>query len=431
MKRLQIQIREHDKLHIGVFDSAKPSVTLGQAEELCKLKDIHGFDVFKWINQHMLCAQQYVGTIQIGELTVEILPKIESSVGVQSISMIRHNLVGMLMVALSLDISEGDIANTGFQRIGILEILIRLFCNKLFKQVHGGLVRRYVGQEGNYPVLRGRLAITEQVRFNAANPQRLYCRFDEFLEDIALNQILKAAVRILLKASKDLTNQRQLAELLLVFAGITDVPPSALPWDKISFDRLNERYRASFLLAKLFLKGTPPDVTSGRTSGFSLLFDMNTLFEEYIGRMTTRLVRAKGMQVNLQGPHRFLARVASSGRAAFAMKPDIVIAKESKAICIVDTKWKQLTIDESREGAAQSDLYQMYAYANNYECSDVTLLYPHHVSLGLQPGVRANYQLNRWVGGHTSNGIACVKVATIDLSDLNLVSNQLLALFNL
>ena len=216
----------------------------------------------------------------------------------------------------------------------------------------------------------------------------------------------------------------------MVFEGISDIATTALPWDKVSFDRLNERYRATYLLARLFLKGTPPDVTSGRTSGFSLLFDMNRLFEEYIGRITSQLVRAHGMHVSLQGPQRFLAQVASSGRNAFAMRPDIVVSKSNETIRIIDTKWKQLNVDELREGASQSDLYQMYAYANNYECSDVTLLYPHHAFLGISPGIRASYQLHKWIGTPAGKTIACVKVATIDLSDLNFVSNQLRTLFN-
>jgi 5-methylcytosine-specific restriction enzyme subunit McrC len=35
-------------------------------------------------------------------------------------------------------------------------------------------------------------------------------------------------------------------------------------------------------LVELFLKGTPPDVTGGNAQSFSLFFDMNVLFEEYI-----------------------------------------------------------------------------------------------------------------------------------------------------
>ena len=57
----------------------------------------------------------------------------------------------------------------------------------------------------------------------------------------------------------------------------------------------------------------------------------------------------------------------SKGNGAFAMKPDIVGVREGGYEWILDTKWKMLSQDEWREGVAQSDLYQMYAYASCYD----------------------------------------------------------------
>lgn len=44
----------------------------------------------------------------------------------------------------------------------------------------------------------------------------------------------------------------------------------------------------------------------------------------------------------------------------------------------LDTKWKHLLSDEegSKNGVSQADIYQLYAYANRYECSDNVLLFP-------------------------------------------------------
>lgn len=412
-----ISVREFGKLHIGELDPGRPSITSSQATHLRSLKRVHGFDIFKFVNENTLSAQQYVGATQVGALTVEVLPKIE---GIADTT-IRRNLVAMLSVALDLEISEGDVAKVATQNHGILEVLIRLFCDKLFAQVHRGLVRRYEGREENLPLLRGKLGVKEQVRLNAANPERLYCRFDEFQEDNPLNQILKAAVRLLLKASRELTNQRQLAELMLIFEGVSDVPRHSLPWHRIAFDRLNERYKPSYKLAQLFLTNTPPDVSGGGVQGFSLFFEMNSLFEEYVGRIARRVFRPEGYQVALQGPTRYLALDESSKRDVFAMKPDVVGLKDRAPQWIMDTKWKELSQEEAKEGVSQSDLYQMYAYANCYACSDVVLVYPHHAGMGATAGVRTSYQLKSWTGG----GVARIRVATLDLSDLKSVPGQL------
>lgn len=387
---------------------------------------MHGFDIFKFVNENTLSAQQYVGATQVGALTVEVLPKVE---GIGETTM-RRNLVAMLSVALDLEISEGDVAKVATQNHGILEVLIRLFCDKLFAQVHRGLVRRYEGREENLPLLRGKLGVKEQVRLNAANPERLYCRFDEFQEDNPLNQILKAAIRLLLKASRELTNQRQLAELMLIFEGVSDVPRHSLPWHRIAFDRLNDRYRPAYKLAQLFLTNTPPDVSGGGVQGFSLFFEMNSLFEEYVGRIARRVFRPEGYQVVLQGPQRYLAIDERTGWDAFKMKPDVVGLKDRMPLWIMDTKWKELSLEEAKEGVSQSDLYQMYAYANCYACNDVVLVYPHHSNMGPTAGLRASYQLKSWAGNTAQDGVARIRVATLDLSDLNTVPRQLSAIFH-
>ena len=414
-----ISVREYEKLHVGEFDPTRPSVTPQHAEVLTNLKPVYGFEVFKYVNGNTLAAQQYVGTFQLGLHTVEVLPKIDGTE-----QLVRRNLVAMLAVALDLEISDGDAARVSQQKNGILEILIRLFCDKLFAQVHRGLVRRYEGKEENLSVLRGKLGIAEQVRLNAGNPERLFCRFDEFQEDSPLNQILKAAVRFLLGVSHDIRNQRQLAELLLVFEGIGDCQRQFLPWSGVVFDRLSDRYRPCFRLAELFLKGTPPDVSGGKTQGFSLFFDMNVLFEEYIGRIAKRVFAPMGHQVILQGPQKHLAFDSDDLRPVFAMKPDVVGMLGGSVAWILDTKWKPLSLQKAKEGVQQDDLYQMYAYANCFNCSEVVLLYPHHHELGGEAGVRSNFTLNPWLSasGHPRRQ---VRIATVELSLLKTVPEQL------
>lgn len=414
-----ISVREYEMLPIEESQPGRPSVTSKQAEILTNLKPVYGFELFKYVNKNVLIAQQYVGAIQLGLQTVEILPKIEGTE-----KEVRRNLVAMLALAHDLDISEGEAARVGAQNHGILEIMIQLFCDKLRTQLHKGLVRRYESEEENLTVLKGRLGIAEQVRLNAGNPERLYCRFDDFQEDIPLNQILKAGVRFLLNISREVSNQRQLAELMLIFQGVSDIPRQSLPWVRVAFDRLTEHYQPCFNLVELFLKGNPPDVTGGDSQAFSLFFDMNILFEEYIGRMVRRVFKPMGWNVILQGPQRYLAVDLNNQHPVFAMKPDITGMIGEQVAWIIDTKWKSLALQKTREGVLQDDLYQMYAYANCYDCSDVVLLYPHHRELGGEAGVRGNYTLNL-LSSASEQPFRQMRVATVELSNLSTVAEQL------
>ena len=99
-----------------------------------------------------LRAQQVVGVIAADGCTLEILPKIDGlgdGESAASQAAIRRNLVHMLAVVLDLDIASGLIADLGWQRENLLEVLIRLFCNKLVKAVHRGIVEGrivYIGK---------------------------------------------------------------------------------------------------------------------------------------------------------------------------------------------------------------------------------------------------------------------------------------------
>jgi 5-methylcytosine-specific restriction enzyme subunit McrC len=52
-------------------------------------------------------------------------------------------------------------------------------------------------------------------------------------------------------------------------------------------------------------------------------------------------------------------------------RPDILIRRGDQVACVIDTKWKRFA-----DGIAQSDVYQMIAYARLYHCERLVLLYP-------------------------------------------------------
>lgn len=60
----------------------------------------------------------------------------------------------MLAVALRLILDLGSITELARQRETLLEILIRIFCDKLTEAVRKGMPRRYVEQEDDLSALR-------------------------------------------------------------------------------------------------------------------------------------------------------------------------------------------------------------------------------------------------------------------------------------
>jgi 5-methylcytosine-specific restriction enzyme subunit McrC len=417
-----LALREFERITCGeTFDPEGRVVRTDQHLALERFSEDyqkqHKVAVFQHGPRRTLVAQNFVGVVNLGRDQVEILPKIEGDV-----SQVRHNLVKMISVAMDLELYDSDASKVDRHSDSILEILIRLFCQKLWQCVRRGMVRQYEIRNENLAMLRGRLSVPEQIRVNLARPDRLACVFDEFSENNLLNQALKAALQVLSRVAKTQTSQRNLAELLFCFQEVDDVVPSAINWSRTGTNRLSARFTPVLALARLFIEGKSPDVVSGSGDGFALLFDMNKLFESYVGAVAKRVFANEGLEVSLQGPKRHLAR-AASGSQVFELKPDIVARGDHGIAFIIDTKWKRLKEQAYREGVTSTDVYQMYAYSTQYASPDVFLLYPHHRDLGEWKPRRAEYWVHGLGGTVDLNQRVCV--SSLDLQDLKTVPAQL------
>lgn len=344
-----------------------------------------------------LRARGVVGVIATQGCALEILPKIDVAGGsdAETTGNIRQRLVHMLAVALDLKIDAGQVTALDWQRETLLEILVRLFSEKLVDAVRQGMPRRYVEHADDLPMLRGRLNVTRQFTALGVEPSLLACRFDALTPDIALNRIMKAAVTRLSRIARTTNNQRRLRELAFAYADIADVPVSALRWDEVTLDRTNARWRELLNLARLLLGERFQTTSAGGSDGFSLLFEMNTLFEEYVARMLKRGLADTDLRVVSQGG-RLYCLEANDQRQVFQTRPDILVKRGDVVLQVIDTKWKRIAalIDDPKRGVSQADVYQMMAYGRLYRCDRLTLLYPHHRDAGCDEGLIGDYAVN-------------------------------------
>jgi 5-methylcytosine-specific restriction enzyme subunit McrC len=261
------------------------------------------------------------------------------------------------------------------------------------------------------------------MRHNFARPDRLHCTFDEFTEDNLLNRVLKAALRVLVEVAVGATASKNVAELLFCFQDVSDVSRSSIIFERVGTDRLTRRYAPLLRMARLFIEGASPDLMSGQGEGFAILFDMNELFEAYVGRVAIRTFGAAGFKVSLQGPRRHLTK-SHSGDGAFELRPDIVVNSSSCLPLIIDTKWKRLKKGSAREAVSSADMYQMAAYSHRYDAVEVVLLYPHHFELGDWKACRNRYSLHD-TATDVDGQARFVSISTVDLKDLKLIPEQL------
>jgi len=381
-----------------------------------------GETIFDWNRVHYVRALNYVGVIQVPGITIEVLPKIDTSCNInvgpykkdsQNKQLAQQNLLYMLSISRNLPLRERDVARQRIQKLPLLEFLILLFARRLLRELRRGVERDYVYREENLPYIKGKLLLSKQIQANVGRSDRMFVGYDEFKEDIWLNRILKVTCHTLLTLTSSSRVSQHLREALLELADVKDHIICNHHFARVHLDRSSERFRPLLDFCRVVLSNYTPAPSFGQAATFSLVFPMERLFEEFIGQFLKKYASDIGLQskaIHLQASRRrrWLMRTPQ-GTGRFRLKPDVVIDGDSEGPAIIlDTKWKRLLSDaeDSRNGVSQADIYQLYAYANRYKCGDNVLLFPRVE--GVTPKaytIEADVAEKRWI-----------RVAFVDLS---------------
>lgn len=343
-----------------------------------------GVTIFDWSARKYMKATSHVGVIQVPGLTVEILPKIDSSASrAETEQLAQNNLLYMLAFTRNVPLRERDLAALSSQNMPLLDALIGIFVERFMAELLRGLDHAYVHREENLACLKGKLLFSQQVRHNAAHQERVFVGYDDFVADTWPNRILKAGCRRLLGMTSVSRIQKRLREAIALLDDASDREIGLHDFGRIHLTRNNERFRPLLDFCRMVLCGDSPTVATGRQQTFSLLFPMEKLFEEFVAVFICRhaadlgLERA-GIHVQAKGRQKHLLLRGDNSKR-FLLKPDIVVERAPhEVLMIIDTKWKHLKTSEvdANNGVAQSDIYQLYAYAHRYRSSHNVLLFP-------------------------------------------------------
>ncbi|WP_459848609.1 McrC family protein [Campylobacter concisus] len=304
-------------------------------------------------------ARNYVGVLQTKSgLTIEILPKIADKNDAERSKAV---FIKMLRTLKNFPFKSSNLASLKTQNLPLLEIFISMFLCELEALVKNGIKSDYVAIEENLNFLKGKLNINEQIKRNSIHKERFYVGYSEFLNDIKINRIIKKTLKFLYKKSNSSKNQQKIRELLFIFDEVSECEDYKNFFAKLVITRQVKHYEQTLLWCKIFLLGNTFTPYKGDDLALALLFDMNALFESYVGNF----IKKSFPCTILQHSEKHLVENPKS----FRLRPDIFL----KDKFIADTKWK---IISSSNDISQADLYQLYAYGKKHECSKLYLIYP-------------------------------------------------------
>jgi 5-methylcytosine-specific restriction enzyme subunit McrC len=309
----------------------------------------------------------YVGVIQVKNLTIEILPKADNKGEDQTSKDKWHNaLITMLKECKLIKLNTISNAKLKLKSASILDLYYDLFLSETETIFKHGLRKNYRSISENLNKVKGKILFTNHIRKNAFHKERFFVEHQIFDADNKLNQLLLKALLVLKAIAHGPNHNTRINKLLLNFEDVSEENITEKWFEKIKFDRNTERYRQAITLAKLIILRYSPDLKGGNENVLAIMFDMNMLYENYVYR------KLKVLQNDSDNP---IIKVKEQNRTPFwetrGLRADIIVETKNKKL-IIDTKWKVLKNNKPSD----ADLKQMFVYNLHYDTDLSILLYP-------------------------------------------------------
>jgi len=364
IKTKTIQIFEHQHIQVGDNGFEK-----SHWETLGYYNENHGGRYFTLTPKGIRFCN-YVGVIQVGNLNIEVLPKIGKVVGEADKTKWQKVLIDMLRECRWMKVYANEKAALRFKPNSILEAYLELFLQHCEEIIRQGLVKKYRTTDDNCGALKGKLLLNKQLHINLIHQERFYVRHQTYDRENIFNQILLKALKLIPSICQSPVLSDRVANLRLLFPELEDILVNYSTFEDLIYDRKTIRYQEAIEIAAMLLLNYRPDISTGHNHVLAILFDMNDLWEEYIFRQLNKF-KPQDWLIGAQNTKKFWQSANST--SSKVIRPDIVIYnKTNDSRIILDTKWK---IPENNV-PADSDLKQMFVYNEYWSGKNALLVYP-------------------------------------------------------
>jgi 5-methylcytosine-specific restriction enzyme subunit McrC len=323
-------------------------------------------------DRHWLIPNGRVGAVQFDDLQVDVTPNHKLDV--------THL---MFLLGYAKDPGFRPDAVVGEAHGDLWPAMAQSLAASGERALTRGLLQGYTSEQEALLTVRGRIAFDEQIRRRPGNTVPIEVRYDDFSPDIAENQILLAAIHLMLGVPRlNGEIRRRLLHLGARFAGVKRLVPGT-PTPRWQPTRLNDRYHAALGLAEVLLRhsSTRTSVTGVTMSAFVVV--MWKVFEDFVTTaLTEALAEHSGystpqLPVYLTGAGGWREGLTGRGpddpHGDVLMNVDVVhFDGRGTPDVVFDAKYK---LASSTGRYANADHYQMLAYCTALEVPAAWLIY--------------------------------------------------------
>lgn len=358
----------------------------------------------------IITVKNYVGVVQLPSgFQLQILPKVSMSSGDDAnVDDTKRIFCRMLRSLKEFSGNSFAAASLNIDRMNLYDIFISMYIQEVRQLVKRGLKSAYISEEDNLRFYKGKLQISQHIKYNFVHKERFYVKYDEFSQNRAENRLIKATLLKLRNKTNYNKNIKEINQLLMSFENVDISTNYDKDFSSVVEDRNTKDYAQALRWSRIFLYDESFTTFAGKDNSKALLFPMEQVFENYVAKQVSKAFSSLGWEVSVQDKRHYLF---DEPYKVFSLRPDIVMQKDER-IVIMDTKWKRLTDNVRKHyGISQADMYQMYAYAKKYNSKEIYLLYPLGDISMLEKKIRFS--------SNESDGNISVNVFFVDLADMN------------
>ena len=335
--------------------------------------------------QWELTAQDWVGAIPLGALTLQLEPKLPVA-----------SLLRMLEIAHELPLQILPELARMATTAQLFDRLAAVLAQRVLHRARQGFSRAYIPETAELPFVRGRIDLNRTLLRDAR--QEITCIFERQTSDQPDNQILAWTLYRLSRLPLLRQETRRLAvRALRALGGVTLQPFTAADvaahlQDSRAYTRLNSDYRPLHALCRLFLTGCGPREGRGALATPSFLVNTAQLFETFVAAWLRRQL-PPNMRLSAQERVQLTAGTGPH----FRLDMVLVARENNRPVAVLDTKYKG-------GPPASRDVAQVAAYAHARDCRRAFLVYPTPLPTPLRARV-----------GSVTVADACFDLAAADL----------------
>ncbi|EJF07617.1 McrBC 5-methylcytosine restriction system component [Thiovulum sp. ES] len=339
-----VTIFEHSKVKIAEKRDLENAVfSKNDLADLLSIK-LDKKSVFKFHNSQTVKTDSIVGSIALKDgVIIEILPKIAKEKNIESY---RKEFVKLIRFTDKRNsfVSSSTSSKVSIKELPLISYVVELFSENLLAEIRKGSDKGYTKVIESNNTIRGKIDIQKTLNRHPFDRSRVVVEYRKRTKNTNLMKVFKSISILLLEDQTfSYRTKQNFFEVRNLLENVENIQLRESDFERVQFSRLNSRFETLFNQARtIFYNYMPYTAKIDSTPFWSILFDMNYLFEKFV---ETLLKKSKIP---------FVSQKSHSIYDKIKIIPDIILDD-----FVIDTKYKIYKERPNRE-----DIYQLITYVS-------------------------------------------------------------------